>query len=137
LAEHIRPESLPTGNSVATPAPIPGRRGPQISTRKPGSTALADPARKPSRVRAATEASAAAERDADRPQRPKAKPGWAKAGPRPERPGRPAGPRGPRREGDDRPERSFRPRDGEDRPKRPFKPRAEGAERPRGPRREE
>lgn len=79
LAEHIRPENLPTGNTVSTPAPIPGRRtSSPIVTGKSGS-ALSDPSRKPSRVRAATAAQAEA---VDRRERPAKKEGWAKAAPK-------------------------------------------------------
>ena len=79
LADHIRPENLPTGNTVSTPAPIPGRRtSSPIVTGKSGS-AMSDPSRKPSRVRAATEAQADA---VDRRERPAKKEGWAKTGPR-------------------------------------------------------
>ncbi|MNS53110.1 Ribosomal large subunit pseudouridine synthase B [compost metagenome] len=79
LADHIRPENLPTGNTVSTPAPIPGRRtSSPIVTGKSGS-ALSDPSRKPSRVRAATAAQADA---VDRRERPAKKEGWAKATPK-------------------------------------------------------
>ncbi|MGH7025977.1 pseudouridine synthase [Brevundimonas sp.] len=79
LADHIRPENLPTGNTVSTPAPIPGRRtSSPIVTGKSGS-ALSDPSRKPSRVRAATAAQADA---VDRRERPAKKEGWAKAAPK-------------------------------------------------------
>jgi len=79
LADHIRPENLPTGNTVSTPAPIPGRRtSSPIVTGKSGS-AMSDPSRKPSRVRAATEAQADA---VDRRERPAKKEGWAKATPK-------------------------------------------------------
>jgi len=79
LADHIRPENLPTGNTVSTPAPIPGRRtSSPIVTGKSGS-AMSDPSRKPSRVRAATEAQADA---VDRRERPAKKEGWAKAPPK-------------------------------------------------------
>ncbi|WP_312783488.1 pseudouridine synthase [Brevundimonas sp.] len=79
LADYIRPENLPTGNTVSTPAPIPGRRtSSPIVTGKSGS-AMSDPSRKPSRVRAATEAQADA---VDRRERPAKKEGWAKATPK-------------------------------------------------------
>ena len=79
LADHIRPENLPTGNSVSTPAPVPGRRtSSPIVTGRSGS-AMSDPSRKPSRVRAATEAQADA---VDRRERPAKKEGWAKATPK-------------------------------------------------------
>jgi len=146
LAEHIRPESLPTGNTVATPAPIPGRRGPQVSTRKPAASALADPSRKPSRVRAAAAAAEAGEQQAARPARPKAKPGWAKPSPRPERSGRPARkprPAGAAERGEgEAPRRPFKPggKPGGGRPAagprgagRPGKPGGRPGARPRGP----
>jgi 23S rRNA pseudouridine2605 synthase len=160
LADHIRPENLPTGNTVSTPAPIPGRRtSSPIVTGKSGS-AMSDPSRKPSRVRAATEAQADA---VDRRERPAKKEGWAKATPkfehtktfkpraRPEaaqsgewsdRPRRPFS-REPRSEQfiDDRraprdgAKGGFKPREGGfgDRPKRDFKPR-DGATRADGDR---
>ncbi|MFC0632612.1 pseudouridine synthase [Brevundimonas balnearis] len=133
LAEHIRPENLPTGDTVETPAPIPGRRVQTSIVKGKSGSAMSDPSRKPSRVRAAAAASTEAAERADRPQK---KPGWAKAAPRPDRPKRPFKPR----EGaeGERPQRTFKPRDGatrrdgEDRPKRPFKPRGEGGgDRPR------
>ncbi|WP_313471995.1 pseudouridine synthase [Brevundimonas sp.] len=160
LADHIRPENLPTGNTVSTPAPIPGRRtSSPIVTGKSGS-AMSDPSRKPSRVRAATEAQANA---VDRRERPAKKEGWAKATPkfehtktfkpraRPEaaqggewsdRPRRPFS-REPRSDQfiDDRraprdgAKGGFKPREGGfgDRPKRDFKPR-DGATRADGDR---
>ncbi|MFK4056917.1 pseudouridine synthase [Brevundimonas sp. NPDC046655] len=160
LADHIRPENLPTGNTVSTPAPIPGRRtSSPIVTGKSGS-AMSDPSRKPSRVRAATEAQADA---VDRRERPAKKEGWAKATPkfehtktfkpraRPEaahggewsdRPRRPFS-REPRSDQfiDDRraprdgAKGGFKPREGGfgDRPKRDFKPR-DGATRADGDR---
>lgn len=79
LADHIRPENLPTGNTVETPAPIPGRR---VSTPKivgASGSALSDPSRKPSRVRAAETAQADA---LERRERPAKKAGWAKAAPK-------------------------------------------------------
>lgn len=150
LAEHIRPENLPTGDTVETPAPIPGRRLSTPIVKGRSGSALSDPSRKPSRVRAAA---AAATEGAERAERPQKKPGWAKAAPRPERPGRPSRPRPERAEGE-RPARSFKPREGgfdrgerpggDDRPRRAFTPRPEGAggerterprsDRPRGPR---
>lgn len=110
LVEHIRPENLPTGNTVEMPAPTPGRRtGAPIVRGKSGS-AMSDPSRKPSRVRAAE---TAAEEGAEF-GKPAKKEGWAKAKPRFEH------------------SKSFKPRarpgEGEgvgndDRPRRPFKPR--------------
>jgi 23S rRNA pseudouridine2605 synthase len=153
LAEHIRPENLPTGNTVETPAPIPGRRavGPIIK----GNTgsAISDPSRKPSRVRAAT---AAADDAVERRERPAKKPGWAKAAPRTAHPTRTFKPReGAPAEGE-RPKRVFKPREDQmigpkssswardvkpgdrDRPKRDFKPRDAAAPRSGadGPKRE-
>ncbi|QTC89135.1 pseudouridine synthase [Brevundimonas pondensis] len=151
LADHIRPENLPTGNSVSTPAPIPGRRtSSPIVTGKSGS-AMSDPSRKPSRVRAATEAQADA---VDRRERPAKKEGWAKATPKFEHTktfkprARPQASEGG--EWSDRPRKPFNrsepqfiddrraPRDGakggfSDRPKRDFKPR-DGAPRSDGDR---
>lgn len=141
LADHIRPENMPTGNAVSTPAPVPGRRtSSPIVTGKSGS-ALSDPSRKPSRVRAATAAQADA---VDRRERPAKKEGWAKATPRFEHTktfkprARPEAAQGG--EWSDRPRRPFNrsepqliddrraPRDGAkggfgDRPKRDFQPR--------------
>ncbi len=151
LAEHIRPENLPTGNTVSTPAPIPGRR---ISTpihKGASGSAISDPSRKPSRVRAA---GAAAEAAAERAARPQKKPGWAKATPKFEHPKKNFTPRA-RPEGEtaggDRPKRAFKPREDQfidkprgersfskpaadgDRTKRPYKPREGGAPRGDGP----
>ena len=75
LAEHIRPENLPQGNTVQTPAPIPGRRSGPVVRGRSGS-AMSDPSRKPSRVRAAD---TAIEEAANRPEK---KAGWAKAKPK-------------------------------------------------------
>lgn len=161
LAQHIRPENLPTGNTVQTPAPIPGRRTSAAIVKGASGSAMSDPSRKPSRTRAADAAAADA---ADRAARPPKKAGWAKTAPRFEHPKRDFKPRA-RPEGEapagDRPKRVFTPRadqfidkprgaradaprsfakpaaDG-DRPKRPFKPREgaparpEGAFKPRG-----
>jgi len=80
LAAHIRPENLPTGNSVATPAPIPGRRSATPIVKGRSGSALSDPSRKPSRVRAAEGAVAEGEARAER--RAKKPAGWAKAKPR-------------------------------------------------------
>ena len=169
LAEFIAPENLPKGDRVASGPTKPGRR-PEAASKRPRPTdPVADPSKKPSRLRAGAEAEAAkaeratrpgprerrreAERaeGGDRPARPQKKPGWAKAGPRPERPARP---RKPREDGAPRPERTFgaTPEGGErpyrpstdaetggygyrERPARETKPR-EGADRPRGPRRD-
>lgn len=140
LGAHIRPENLPTGDTVQTPAPVPGRRpsGPVVRGRS--GSALSDPSRKPSRVRAAEAAVEEAEK------RPAKKAGWAKAKPRSgpgvDRPKRPFRPREEGSEGE-RSKRPFRARDDRtdgDRPKRAFKPREGGGgsrsdgDRPRGPR---
>ena len=86
LAEHIRPENLPEGNTVATPAPIPGRRSGSVVRGRSGS-AMSDPSRKPSRVRAAETAIV------DATNRPEKKTGWAKAKPKFEHPKRDFKPR--------------------------------------------
>ena len=150
LAQHIRPENLPTGNTVETPAPIPGRRTSAPIRKGASGSAISDPSRKPSRVRAA---GAAADAAAERASRPQKKPGWAKAAPKFEHPKKNFTPRA-RPEGEagadsERPKRTFKPRadqfidkprgersfagkpaaDG-DRPKRPFKPREGSSSRP-------
>lgn len=111
LAEHIRPENLPTGNTVATPAPIPGRRVSAPIVKGSSGSAISDPSRKPSRVRAA---GAAADAAAERAARPPKKAGWAKAGPKFEHPKKSFTPRA-RPEGaeaaGERPKRVFKPRD--------------------------
>ncbi|MBS0295274.1 MAG: pseudouridine synthase [Proteobacteria bacterium] len=133
LAELIKPESLPTGDKVTTPLSKPGRR-PNGSTRAPTVNALADPGRKPSRVRALAE-KAESEAQSQRDTRPA-------RGPRRDD-GRPSGPRS---QGGDRPYRAKGPprEGGGDRPYRP-RTDAEQGERsgggdrsfkPRGPRRE-
>ncbi|MES2862399.1 MAG: pseudouridine synthase [Pseudomonadota bacterium] len=148
LGEHIRPDNLPQGNTVETPAPVPGRRTGAPKVTGASGSAMSDPSRKPSRVRAAATAQV---EGAERANRPPKKAGWAKASP--------PNPRGPStkkpwasREGDagERPARTFKPRedkiigpksatwarDGDKAgPKREFKPRA-GATAPRssGPR---
>jgi 23S rRNA pseudouridine2605 synthase len=118
-----------------------------VVTGKSGS-AISDPSRKPSRVRAAETATA---QSIERANRPAKKAGWAKAAP--------PSPRGPStkkawvpREGaapeGDRPKRVFKPREDQiigpkssswardagrdDKPKRDFKPRGEGGARPSG-----
>lgn len=126
LAQHIRPENLPTGNTVATPAPIPGRRTSAPIIKGSSGSAMSDPSRKPSRVRAAD---AAAESATDRASRPPKKAGWAKATPKFEhsktfKPRERTAPRPA--EGEER---------GGDRPKRPFKPREDQfIDKPRGAR---
>jgi len=120
LAQHIRPENLPQGNTVSTPAPIPGRRTSAPIVKGASGSAISDPSRKPSRVRAA---GAAADAAAERAARPPKKAGWAKAGPKFEHP-----------------KKNFTPRarpDGAEaageRPKRVFKPREDQfIDRPRG-----
>ena len=115
LAEHIRPENLPTGNTVETPAPIPGRRISTPIVKGRSGSAMSDPSRKPSRVRAAETAQTEA---AERRERPAKKAGWAKAAPKfehsktfkPRERTAPAGDR-PAREDGDRPKRAFKPRD--------------------------
>lgn len=141
LAEHIRPENLPTGNTVSTPAPIPGRRTSSPIVAGRSGSAMSDPSRKPSRVRAATEAT---ENAVDRRDRPAKKEGWAKSAPKFEHTktfkprARPEAAQGG--EWSDRPRKPFNrsepqliddrraPRDGAkggfgDRPKRDFAPR--------------
>lgn len=115
LSQHIRPENLPTGNSVATPAPIPGRRTSAPIVKGSSGSAMSDPSRKPSRVRAAEAASG---EGGDTGRRAPKKEGWAKAKPKFEhsktfKPRERTAPARP--EGDERGER----------PKRAFKPRAD------------
>ncbi|HZW16769.1 MAG TPA: pseudouridine synthase [Brevundimonas sp.] len=151
LAQHIRPENLPTGNTVATPAPIPGRRVSTPIVKGASGSAISDPSRKPSRVRAA---GAAADAATERAARPQKKAGWARASPKFEHPKKNFTPRA-RPEGEpsggERPKRVFKPREDQfidkprgertfakpaadgDRPKRPFKPREGGAARSEGP----
>ncbi|CAN5342922.1 hypothetical protein BH10PSE2_BH10PSE2_19110 [soil metagenome] len=117
LGEHIRPENLPQGNIVQTPVPVPGRRGGMpVVTGKSGS-AMSDPSRKPSRVRAAGDATTAAVKRAERPAK---KAGWAKASP--------PNPRGP----STGPKREWKPRD-PDAPARTFKPREDKVIGPKSP----
>ena len=120
LAEYIRPENLPTGNTVETPAPIPGRRVSTPIVKGRSGSAMSDPSRKPSRVRAAETAQADA---VERRERPAKKEGWAKAAPKfehsktfkPRERTAPAGDRPVREDGatrdGDRPKRAFKPRD--------------------------
>ncbi len=149
LGEHIRPDNLPQGNTVETPAPVPGRRTGAPKVTGASGSAMSDPSRKPSRVRAAD---AAQVEGAERANRPPKKAGWAKAGaPNPRGPSTKK-PWKPRDEGTaaDRPARAFKPREdkiigpksatwardadkpGRDGPKREFKPRAGGPDRPSG-----
>ena len=103
LAEYIRPENLPTGNTVSTPAPIPGRRPTGAIIKGLSGSAMSDPSRKPSRVRAASQAV-----EDGVPERPVKREGWAKATPKFEH------------------KKTFKPRarpgfeDGGDRPNKPF-----------------
>lgn len=125
LSEHIRPENLPTGNTVSTPAPIPGRRTSAPIVKGASGSAMSDPSRKPSRVRAAE---AAATEGGDTGRRAPKKEGWAKAKPKFEH------------------TKTFKPRErtapartegGErgERPKRAFKPREDQfIDKPRGER---
>ncbi|MBU2168263.1 MAG: pseudouridine synthase, partial [Alphaproteobacteria bacterium] len=132
LADHIRPENLPQGNTVETPAPIPGRRprGPVV-VGKSGS-ALSDPSRKPSRVRAAGVATTEAAERAETGRRAPKKEGWAKAAPRTSHPKRDFKPRAgaPGADDADRPKRAYGPRPTGDGPKRDYKPRSESGDRP-------
>jgi 23S rRNA pseudouridine2605 synthase len=149
LAEHIRPENLPTGNTVSTPAPIPGRRTSAPINKGASGSAISDPSRKPSRVRAA---GAAADAATDRVARPQKKAGWAKAAPKFEHPKKSFTPRarpdGPEAAAGERPKRAFKPREDQfiDKPrsfagkpgasdgaKRPFKPREGGTGRGEAP----
>jgi len=120
LAEHIRPENLPTGNTVSTPAPLPGRRTSAPIHKGASGSAISDPSRKPSRVRAA---GAAADAAADRAARPQKKPGWAKAAPKFEHPKKNFTPRarpdGSETATGERPKRVFKPREDQfiDRPR--------------------
>ena len=120
LAQHIRPENLPTGNTVSTPAPIPGRRTSVPINKGASGSAISDPSRKPSRVRAA---GAAADAATERAARPPKKAGWAKTAPRFEHPKKNFTPRA-RPEGaeaatGERPKRVFKPREDQfiDRPR--------------------
>jgi 23S rRNA pseudouridine2605 synthase len=145
LGEHIRPENLPEGNVVQTPPPVPGRRGGMpVVTGKSGS-AISDPSRKPSRVRAADTATA---QSIERANRPAKKAGWAKTGaPNPRGPSTKKAwvpSEGAAREGEaavERPKRVYKPREDQiigpksstwardgarDGDKRDFKPRGEG-----------
>jgi len=115
LGDHIRPENLPTGNTVETPAPIPGRRIATPIVKGKSGSAMSDPSRKPSRVRAAETAQADA---VERRERPAKKAGWAKAAPKFEhsktfKPRERTAPEGerPARADGDRPKRAFKPRD--------------------------
>ena len=141
LAAFIHPESLPEGDDVEALPQATGKK--RVS-------ALADPSRKPSKVRAheaKKEALAAqlVERDARRAAYAKEDPRKPPSGDRPRGPyksregsgggDRPRGPYKPREGGgDERPKRAYAPRDGAggDRPRGPYKPREGGSDRPRG-----
>ncbi len=112
LGQYIRPENLPTGNSVETPAPIPGRRVSTPILKGRSGSAMSDPSRKPSRVRAAEAAAADA---GETGRRAPKKEGWAKAKPKFEHPKKSFKPRA-------RPEAAAGEERAE-RPKRAFKPR--------------
>ncbi|SFS43149.1 pseudouridine synthase [Brevundimonas viscosa] len=112
LGQYIRPENLPTGNTVETPAPIPGRRTSAPIVKGRSGSAMSDPSRKPSRVRAAE---AAASEGGDTGRRAPKGEGWAKARPKFEHPkkgfkprARPEAAAGERAE---RPKRAFKPRE--------------------------
>ena len=139
LGQHIRPENLPTGNTVATPAPIPGRRVSTPIVKGKSGSALSDPSRKPSRVRAAEGAVADGVERAGRPAKKPA--GWAKAKPKTEHPKRTFKPRARPEPASDEARPSRAPRDYADKvigpkneswardaakPKGAFKPRAGG-----------
>ena len=153
LGEHIRPDNLPEGNTVATPAPVPGRRTSTPKVAGVSGSAMSDPSRKPSRVRAAEDAHV---QGVERANRPPKKAGWAKAGaPNPRGPSTKK-PWQPREEGaaggapftKSGPARVFKPREDKiigpksatwardgDKPRRDFKPRdGAGAPRSSGPR---
>ena len=123
LGDYIRPENLPTGNTVETPAPIPGRRISTPIVKGRSGSAMSDPSRKPSRVRAAETAQADA---VERRERPPKKEGWAKAAPKTSHPKRTFKPREGAPTDGERPARSFRPREDGDRPARAYAPREDG-----------
>ncbi|HEV2082643.1 MAG TPA: pseudouridine synthase [Brevundimonas sp.] len=111
LSGHIRPENLPTGNTVETPAPIPGRRSAAPIVKGKSGSAMSDPSRKPSRVRAAEAAQTEA---VERRSRPPKKQGWAKAAPKFEhkKTFKPrARPEGAEAAEGERPKRAFKPRE--------------------------
>ncbi|WP_299171676.1 pseudouridine synthase [uncultured Brevundimonas sp.] len=123
LADYIRPENLPTGNTVETPAPVPGRRVSTPILKGNSGSAMSDPSRKPSRVRAAETAQADA---VERRERPPKKEGWAKATPRTGHPKKSFKPREGAPTDGERPARTYKPREDGDRPARAYTPR-EGA----------
>ncbi|GAA0634268.1 pseudouridine synthase [Brevundimonas lenta] len=134
LAQHIRPENLPTGNTVQTPAPIPGRRTSAPIVKGASGSAMSDPSRKPSRTRAAE---AAASEGGDTGRRAPKGEGWAKAKPKFEhsktfKPRERTAPRpadGERSDRDERPKRAFTPRADQfiDKPRGAGGPRKPGA----------
>jgi len=111
LDEYIRPENLPTGNTVSTPVPIPGRRPAGAIIKGRSGSAMSDPSRKPSRVRAANQA--VEDGVPAKPERPVKKEGWAKATPKFEHKktfkprARPGFEDGGERSGEDRPRKPF------------------------------
>jgi len=127
LGEHIRPENLPQGSTVETPVPVPGRRSSTPVLKGRSGSALSDPSRKPSRVRAADAAAEAGTARAASP--PKKGAGWAKAKPRFEHPKRDFKPRA-RPDGD---VPGGRAGEQEDRPRRAFKPREDKIIGPKSP----
>jgi 23S rRNA pseudouridine2605 synthase len=120
LADYIRPENLPTGNTVETPAPIPGRRVSTPILKGNSGSAMSDPSRKPSRVRAAETAQADA---IERRERPPKKEGWAKTAPRTGHPKKTFKPREGAPADGERPARTYKPREDGDRPARTYTPR--------------
>ncbi len=136
LGQYIRPENLPTGNTVETPAPIPGRRTSAPIVKGRSGSAMSDPSRKPSRVRAAE---AAASEGGDTGRRAPKGEGWAKAKPKFEHPkkgfkprARPEAVEGERTERAERPKRAFKPREDQfiDTPRGAGGPRKGGGGRP-------
>ncbi|WP_374516636.1 pseudouridine synthase [Brevundimonas sp.] len=136
LGQYIRPENLPTGNTVETPAPIPGRRSSAPSVKGRSGSARSDPSRKPTRVRAG-EAPASEGGDTGR-RAPKGE-GWAKAKPKFEHPkkgfkprARPEAAEGERAERAERPKRAFKPREDQfiDKPRGAGGPRKGGGGKP-------
>ncbi|WP_339928943.1 pseudouridine synthase [uncultured Brevundimonas sp.] len=134
LSEHIRPDSLPQGNAVSTPTPVPGRRNNAPIVKGNSGSAISDPSRKPSRIRAAQDAATEGSARAETGKRPPKKEGWAKAAPRTASPHKAWKPR----EGEaDKPKHFFKAgtassaSEGE-RPKRAFKPREDQMIGPKG-----
>ncbi|OGN44812.1 MAG: pseudouridine synthase [Caulobacterales bacterium RIFCSPHIGHO2_01_FULL_70_19] len=136
LGQYIRPENLPTGNTVETPAPIPGRRTSTPIVKGRSGSAMSDPSRKPSRVRAAE---AAAAEGGDTGRRAPKKDGWAKAKPKFEHPkkgfkprARPEAAEGEAAARPERPKRVFKPREDQfiDTPRGAGGPRKSGGGKP-------